>query len=436
MYSNYEFDRTASSPNNLVVNEVHVISNATALTIVAENGLFYTSTLIVANVSNPNVPYVAGIDYSFQGFDPFITADTGYECASAISFNNTSISGSITMQYQAVGGIEGSNSGLVIQLQNAIAAIGSQTHTWAQVQNKPIAYPPLPHQHNLLTDLTGLNALTNVLCRIEYNLSSARLPSLSSNNLEAQINRLLALLTIQRQDINSIATKAVTNVFNKLAVGTPSTNPLIGLYNVLNDSDTSANSTFANYNIVSSSNVSGTGNKIGAYGIVQAVTGYAGTGALIGVDGNAQQSAAVNVTELVGVNGSTTTITSGTIGVAIGFQSSMSFNAASTVNNIYGLNIGAIVGANTTNTYGILINDISNSTSSYGLYSGITSGTNKFNLYVAGTAPSYFAGKVNLAGGATLPGLGNYANDAAAAIGGVPVNGIYRNGSVLMVRVS
>ena len=32
--------------------------------------------------------------------------------------------------------------------------------------------------------------------------------------------------------------------------------------------------------------------------------------------------------------------------------------------------------------------------------------------------------------------LGNYANDAAAALGGVPVGGIYRNGSVLMQRVS
>jgi hypothetical protein len=31
--------------------------------------------------------------------------------------------------------------------------------------------------------------------------------------------------------------------------------------------------------------------------------------------------------------------------------------------------------------------------------------------------------------------LGNYANDAAASAGGVPVNGMYRNGSVLMVRV-
>ena len=32
--------------------------------------------------------------------------------------------------------------------------------------------------------------------------------------------------------------------------------------------------------------------------------------------------------------------------------------------------------------------------------------------------------------------FGNYVNDAAAAVGGVPVGGIYRNGSVLMVRAT
>lgn len=35
-----------------------------------------------------------------------------------------------------------------------------------------------------------------------------------------------------------------------------------------------------------------------------------------------------------------------------------------------------------------------------------------------------------------LSGLGNYANDGAAAGGGVPVGGVYRNGSALMVRVT
>jgi hypothetical protein len=35
-----------------------------------------------------------------------------------------------------------------------------------------------------------------------------------------------------------------------------------------------------------------------------------------------------------------------------------------------------------------------------------------------------------------LAGLGNYANDAAAASGGVAIDGIYRNGSVLQIRVT
>lgn len=35
-----------------------------------------------------------------------------------------------------------------------------------------------------------------------------------------------------------------------------------------------------------------------------------------------------------------------------------------------------------------------------------------------------------------LAGLGNYADDAAAAAGGVPVGGVYRNASALMVRVA
>lgn len=35
-----------------------------------------------------------------------------------------------------------------------------------------------------------------------------------------------------------------------------------------------------------------------------------------------------------------------------------------------------------------------------------------------------------------LSGLGDYADDAAAATGGVPVGGVYRSGSALMVRVS
>lgn len=35
-----------------------------------------------------------------------------------------------------------------------------------------------------------------------------------------------------------------------------------------------------------------------------------------------------------------------------------------------------------------------------------------------------------------MSGLGNYLDDAAAAAGGIPVGGVYRNGSALMIRVT
>ena len=41
-----------------------------------------------------------------------------------------------------------------------------------------------------------------------------------------------------------------------------------------------------------------------------------------------------------------------------------------------------------------------------------------------------------VAGVVKILGLSDFADDAAAATGGVPVNGVYRNGSVLMVRVA
>jgi hypothetical protein len=39
-------------------------------------------------------------------------------------------------------------------------------------------------------------------------------------------------------------------------------------------------------------------------------------------------------------------------------------------------------------------------------------------------------------GGRVLYSLGNYASDSAAATGGVPIGGLYRNGSAVMVRVT
>jgi hypothetical protein len=56
-------------------------------------------------------------------------------------------------------------------------------------------------------------------------------------------------------------------------------------------------------------------------------------------------------------------------------------------------------------------------------------------LGAAGVAPTTAAAVIaNL--GISVAGLGDYEDDAAAASGGVAVGGLYRDGSILMIRVA
>jgi len=53
-------------------------------------------------------------------------------------------------------------------------------------------------------------------------------------------------------------------------------------------------------------------------------------------------------------------------------------------------------GAAITDCYGIYIGDITSGTNDYGIASLVSSGTNKYNLYISGTADNYFAGDVGI----------------------------------------
>jgi hypothetical protein len=63
--------------------------------------------------------------------------------------------------------------------------------------------------------------------------------------------------------------------------------------------------------------------------------------------------------------------------------------------------------------------------------------TSEFPLTGVNSASTNVLLQISGAGLFTLTqGLSNYTDDAAAATGGIPVNGLYRNGSVVMIRVS
>jgi len=197
----FQFDPSASNSNNLVTNESHALTDSTAGILLANAGLFYVKTLIVS-VPSTNRILVRDTDYTITGFDSEATALTGYECASAISLSPSIISGTISLQYQAVGGMQGQNSALVKQLRDTVNLLAEQNPTWAEVINKPNFYPALPHVHNPVTDLVGLNALNNVLTKIFESLHNNRIPALGGESLNNKIDRVLTVIASMRHDIN------------------------------------------------------------------------------------------------------------------------------------------------------------------------------------------------------------------------------------------
>ena len=68
---------------------------------------------------------------------------------------------------------------------------------------------------------------------------------------------------------------------------------------------------------------------------------------------------------------------------------------------------------------------------------GTVTGDGSFKIKVGNTGGAQVDGlSIDASGRVTPLTLGNYANDGAASSGGVPVGALYRNGSVVMVRVA
>jgi len=129
-------------------------------------------------------------------------------------------------------------------------------------------------------------------------------------------------------------------------------------------------------------------------------------------------------------------IPSGTTSLAVGFYSAGTTQAASfTLSNYQHFRAwqgGFGAGSTVTNQYGYVAeSNLTAATNNYGFYSNIASGSNRWNLYCAGTADSYFAGNVGI--GTATPThkttiisadnteattiFGAYANNATQAVG-------------------
>jgi hypothetical protein len=111
-----------------------------------------------------------------------------------------------------------------------------------------------------------------------------------------------------------------------------------------------------------------------------------------------------------------TTATVGNRGLNIQLNTEAAVTSATSIllNNFSVSGAGAI-----TTQHGIFIQDLTTGTSIRGITSNVSAGANKYNIFASGTAPSYFAGEVQIAGSTTpmLRAVVAMSNGAAAAVG-------------------
>jgi hypothetical protein len=136
-----------------------------------------------------------------------------------------------------------------------------------------------------------------------------------------------------------------------------------------------------------------------------------------------------NGTTVYGI-GSYGTIQSDVTGSANNFLSNLNTAAASfTLTNYrhFYINQGTIgAGSAITNQYGVYVeSNLTGATNNYGLFSIIPSGTNRWNLYMAGTAANYMAGKLLIGSttdnGNTLQVTGALTTSSDSFINGVNI---------------
>ena len=198
--SQYQFDPTGLSPDNHVANELHQLTNSTARAFTVEGGTFYTTHTVVRMAATGTI--LTTVQYQFIGFDPEMTALTGLSVAAGIAITDEVISGDVIVTTQLVGGTEGINSSLVLELNAKLDSIGNTSVPWGKLLDVPEFFPPIPNHPHSITDLTELDRIRNALEAMTDSLTSNRVIPDSLGTLNNKIDRTLALIAIQRNDIN------------------------------------------------------------------------------------------------------------------------------------------------------------------------------------------------------------------------------------------
>lgn len=186
----YDFDPNGTSVDNKIVGETHVISPPDSTDfyfVVPDHAPFFLNNLSITHYPSGNT-LVEGVDYGLSY--KFLTASyqTAKSIFGAISIFNKTLSGTLEITYQTLGGKWAIDETKAAELvSNAIH--NPRITSWELVVDLPETFPAIEHSHDL-SDLVGMSEVVTQLEAIKTALENQTQTETNITQLQADVNNL------------------------------------------------------------------------------------------------------------------------------------------------------------------------------------------------------------------------------------------------------
>ena len=224
----HDLDPTGLNPNNYVSGEVHTLDNFPNRALAPTYGAYFTESAQLFDVAT-GIRLVRNTQYRCMELAENASEIYGKEICYIFLIIDPTVSSSVRINYQALGGPYNRSADAIVQIYNTIvnSVSGAGGVNWPAIVGKPSTFQPGPHLH-ALGDMYGFEYLVNAMERIRSAILLA-----DSNAFEGVLSWVSGQVTAYHQSIDAQLTGLaghITDTQNPHGV----TKAQVGLGNVAN----------------------------------------------------------------------------------------------------------------------------------------------------------------------------------------------------------
>lgn len=156
-------DPTGLASTNFIEGELHVMPARSVRCVATSYGPFFTESLVVRDNATDEI-LTKDTQYSVVQLAEIPSAKYGKEICHFILVKDPTVSATVALEYQAIGGPYGTSNTALQDLINTLE-LDERPVSWPDILNRPDAFPPSHHLHDA-GDIYGFEEVCYALERI------------------------------------------------------------------------------------------------------------------------------------------------------------------------------------------------------------------------------------------------------------------------------